>query len=109
MVMSARTIYAYNPDCCIVNSENGTFSGEGWFWAQSVNGEPVPRYLKLPEDKEFKAEGTLQLAVLHDAFSESIMNQAPFRTPGEMGLRDILITEAVYRSAASGKKVDIEY
>jgi hypothetical protein len=37
------------------------------------------------------------------------MNQTPFRTPGEMGLRDILITEAVYRSAASGKKVEIAY
>ena len=109
VVMSARASYAYNHDCCIVNSEKGTLSGEGWFFAQSVNGQPVPRYVKLPDDKVFKAEGTLQLAVLHDAFAEAIMHQTPFRTPGEMGLRDILITEAVYRSAASGKKADIEY
>ena len=108
-VMSARASYAYNNDCCIVNSENGTFSGEGWFWAQSVNGKPVPRYLQLPGDKVFKAEGTLQLAVLHDAFAEAIMNQTHFKTPGEMGLRDIQIMEAAYRSAASGKKVTIEY
>jgi len=87
----------------------GTFSGEGWFWAQSVDGEPVPRFIKLPDDKVFKVDGTLQLAVLHDAFAEAIINKTPFRTPGEMGLREILITEAVYRSASSGKKVEIKY
>jgi len=108
-VMSARASYAYNNDCCIVNAENGTMSGEGWFWAQSVGGKPVPRYIQLPDEKVYKVEGTLQLAVLHDAFAEAIMNGTPFLTPGEMGLRDILITEAVYQSAASGKKVEINY
>jgi len=109
VVMSARASYAYDHDCCIVNSGKGTFSGEGWFFAQSVNGQPVPRYVKLPDDKVFQVDGTLQLAALHDAFAEAIMRKTPFRTPGEMGLRDILITEAVYRSAASGRKEDIEY
>lgn len=109
VVMSARASYAYNHDCCLVNAVNGTISGEGWFFAQSVNGEPVSRSIRLPDDKVFQVEGTLQLAVLHDAFAVAIMNQTPFLTPGEMGLRDILITEAVYRSAASGEKVNIEY
>lgn len=109
VVMSARASYAYNHDCCLVNAENGTFSGEGWFFAQSVNGKPVPRSIKLPDGKVFEVEGTLQLAALHDAFAQAIMNRTPFLTPGEMGLRDILITEAVYRSAASGEKVEISY
>lgn len=109
VVMSARASYAYNNDCCIVNAENGTFSGEGWFWAQSVNGKPVSRHIKLPEDKVYKVDGTLQLAVLHDAFAEAIMNKSPFRTPGEMGLRDIQIMEAAYQSAGSGKTVEIQY
>lgn len=108
-VMSARASYAYNSDCCIVNAENGTFSGEGWFWAQSVDGKPVSRYIKLPEDKVFKVEGTLQQAVLLDAFAEAIMNKTPFRTPGEMGLRDIQIMEATYASAKTGKLVEIKY
>ena len=42
-----------------------------------------------------------QQAVLLDAFADAIRSKASsFKTPGEMGLRDVRIIEAVYRSAA---------
>jgi glucose-fructose oxidoreductase len=37
----------------------------------------------------------------------AIMQQKPLLVPGEEGLRDIRVVEAIYRSAASGKKVSI--
>lgn len=108
-VMSARASYSYNNHLCIVSSENGAFSGEGSVFGQSSNGKPSFKSIKLPDGNTFKAEDTLQLAVIHDAFAEAIKNKTTFKTPGEMGLRDILIVEAVYRSAASGKTETIIY
>lgn len=40
-----------------------------------------------------------------DAFS--ILNQQPMLVPGEEGLRDIRIVEAIYRSAAQNKRIDL--
>ena len=37
----------------------------------------------------------------------SIMQSKPMLVPGEEGLRDIRIVEAIYRSAATGKAVNL--
>lgn len=37
----------------------------------------------------------------------SIINQQPMLVPGEEGLRDIRIVEAIYRSAAQNKRIDL--
>ena len=53
--------------------------------------------------KEIELEQTLQQAVMLDAFAEAIKNgEKTFKTPGEMGLRDIRIVEKIYESAAKG-------
>ena len=39
-----------------------------------------------------------------DAFAESIVQGTEFKTPGEMGLRDMKIIEAIYQSIADGGK-----
>jgi glucose-fructose oxidoreductase len=109
VVMSSRASYSCNNNICIVSSEKGTFSAEQAVFGQSTNGNPRPKSIRLPNGQIFKAIDTLQLAVIHDAFAEAILNKSAFKTPGEMGLRDILITEAVYRSAVSGKTETIEY
>ncbi|MDX9881554.1 MAG: Gfo/Idh/MocA family oxidoreductase [Prolixibacteraceae bacterium] len=107
VVMSSRASYAYDNHLCGVSSENGTFSCEGSAFAQSVFGKPSPKHLKLPRGESFRAENTLQIATIYDAFAESILYRKPFATTGEMGLRDTLVVEAVYRSAASGKTENI--
>ncbi|MXO58653.1 gfo/Idh/MocA family oxidoreductase [Altererythrobacter salegens] len=43
-----------------------------------------------------------QFAAQIDAFSHAARANTPHRTPGEMGLRDIRIIEAMYRSADNG-------
>ncbi|WP_045687353.1 Gfo/Idh/MocA family protein [Hymenobacter sp. AT01-02] len=40
-----------------------------------------------------------------DDFADCILNNKPTRVPGEMGLRDVQILQAIYRAAATGQKV----
>jgi predicted dehydrogenase len=46
-----------------------------------------------------------QFAAQIDAFSEAARANRPHATPGEMGLRDIRLIEALYRSAEAGGAV----
>lgn len=48
-----------------------------------------------------------QQAKQMDDDAMSIMQNKPMQVPGEEGLRDIRIVEAIYRSAASGSRVNI--
>ena len=66
------------------------------------NGTPNPKLL-FHNRREIKARQTLQQATLLDAFATTIKKgDKTFKTPGEMGLRDIRIAEKVYESAAKG-------
>jgi glucose-fructose oxidoreductase len=42
-----------------------------------------------------------------DNDAEAIMNKKPMLVPGEEGLRDIKIVEAIYEAARTGKQVAI--
>ena len=87
-----------------------------WFQAcrvagfgQSGNGKPNPKQVVLPDGSIYKRPDTLQLAVLHDEFAAALRENRPFACPGEMGLRDIRIVEALYRSVAqNGERVKVE-
>jgi glucose-fructose oxidoreductase len=48
-----------------------------------------------------------QQAKQMDDDAAAIMNGSPLVAPGEEGLKDTIVVEAIYRSAASGKKVTI--
>lgn len=109
-VMAARASYACQSNQFNASCENGKIICDSeWQFGQSNKGKPSVKALILPDKQQFKVKDTLQLAVIHDAFAESIMNKTAFKTPGEMGLRDIFVTEAVYRSVESGKPETIEY
>ena len=110
VVLSARSSYAYGYNVFTAACTDGTIICESKSpFGQSLRGKPSIKSLKLPDDKAFKAVDTLQVAVLYDAFAEAMMTKTPFKASGEMGLRDIQITEAVYKSVASGKTEKIEY
>lgn len=56
--------------------------------------------------KEFGAGNPIdQFAAQLDGFSQAARNGTEHRTPGEMGLRDIRLIEAIYRSADEGGAV----
>jgi len=73
----------------------------GGVFTQS-NGKPNAKAL-FHKRREIPAEQTLQQAVLLDAFATAIKKgDKTFKTPGEMGLRDIRIAAKIYESAAKG-------
>lgn len=75
---------------------------KGSVFGQSGAGNPNPKRLFVNK-KETELKQTLQQAELLDAFAVAInQGDKTFRTPGEMGLRDIRIVERVYESAAKG-------
>ena len=45
-----------------------------------------------------------QQALQMDDFAQCVLQKKPTRVPGEMGLLDMKVIEAIYRSIASGKK-----
>ncbi len=49
-----------------------------------------------------------QQATQMDEQAESIMNNKPMRVPGEEGLKDMRVVEAIYQSIASGEKVMLD-
>jgi glucose-fructose oxidoreductase len=104
VVMHGRATYQYGRQQFVVNADKGTFACVGSSFGQSVNGRPAPKEIALPGDQKFKRPDTLQLAVLHDQFAEAIRTKRAFACPGEMGLRDIWILEAVYDSVAQGSR-----
>jgi predicted dehydrogenase len=46
-----------------------------------------------------------QQAAQMDDFAACILHNRPTRVPGEMGLRDVQLLEAIYRAAETGQKV----
>lgn len=109
-VAQCRASYSYSAHLLTVSADNGTFActappSGGSAFGQSAQGKPNAKQVVLPGNQIFKAEDTLQLAVLHDRFADAIRNKTPFACPGEMGLRDARIIEAVYASVAQGGKI----
>ncbi len=75
---------------------------KGSVFGQSGTGNPNPKRLFVNK-KEIELKQTLQQAVLLDAFALAVKNnEKTFKTPGEMGLRDIRIMEKIYESTAKG-------
>ncbi len=58
--------------------------------------------------QEVKVKEQSQFAAEMDHFSQSVMNNQEPKTPGEEGLRDVRIMQAVYRAAEEGKTVSLE-
>jgi len=57
------------------------------------------------DGKDLDIDANDQFAAQMDAFSEAIRENKAVATPGEEGLRDIRIIQAIYRSAATGMPV----
>ena len=73
----------------------------GSVYGQSAGGKPNDKRLVINK-REIEAKNTLQLGVMLDAFARSITDKTSFLCPGEMGLRDVRIIEAIYASAKQG-------
>ena len=81
----------------------------------SLHMEPAFSYagnllgIKYGNDRPtlFQTKAPDQFATEMDDFSRCIIEKKPTRTPGEEGMRDVAIMEALYRSAADKKPVKL--
>ena len=79
----------------ILPGERGSVFGQS-------GGQPSPK-LPFHNKNEIVLPQTLQQAALHEAFVYAILaGETAFKTPGEMGLRDIRLAEAIYESDRKG-------
>ncbi|GAB3635596.1 Gfo/Idh/MocA family oxidoreductase [Hymenobacter arcticus] len=87
---------------------------EGRLRADATNGwlelEPAYGYGGLA-GKTSKNDGLLNLpninqqAAQMDDFAQCVLQNKPTRVPGEMGLRDVQLLEAIYRAAETGQSI----
>ncbi|MEM1062984.1 MAG: Gfo/Idh/MocA family oxidoreductase [Planctomycetota bacterium] len=100
-----RAGYGYKYHNCMTRGTTGWVevvgNESGSAFSQSGDGKPNRKRL-FRGKQEVVLEDTLQVAVLLDRFAVAIKRNEPFVADGAMGLRDIRIIEAVYRSAAKG-------
>jgi predicted dehydrogenase len=80
-----------------------------------VNLEPAFAYqgqqLTLVEgqsETKFQMSPVDHFATEMDAFSQSLMENKPNRVPGEMGLRDMILVEAIQKAIDTGERVKVE-
>ena len=100
-----RASYSHSSHQCSTMGPMGKIEflpGErGSVFGQS-GGQPSPKLL-FHNNKEIVLPQILQQAGLHEAFATAILSRKKtFKTPGEMGLRDIRIAEAIYESDRKG-------
>jgi predicted dehydrogenase len=84
--------------------------------AEAVNGwfelDPAYEYKGLKGDTskgKMEIENVPQQARQMDAFADCILNNKETTVPGEMGMRDVQLIEAIYQAARTGKKVSTEH
>jgi glucose-fructose oxidoreductase len=102
----ARASYAYHRHALELQCEAGSLSLQG-HGGGSTFGQPWREHLSgkvlhLPNGQRFKVEDVYQIARMYDAFAEAILGGAPFIADGHMGLRDMIILDAVQRAAVTG-------
>ncbi|UFH52032.1 Gfo/Idh/MocA family protein [Spirosoma sp. KNUC1025] len=99
---AVQTSYGMNMNYLDVTGSKGTlhmepysaYNGQKGIWS---NGGKIEHPYEVPMQQ------TMQM----DDDALAIMNKKPMMAPGEEGLRDIKIVEAIYAAAKSGKEVKI--
>ncbi len=75
--------------------------------ATSYSGQKMT--LQGGNSREFRpGDPSVQFVRQLDHFADAIRDGTPIRTPGEMGLRDLRLIEAIYASAAAGRTIKLK-
>jgi len=97
-----ETSYSKSYNYLKAEAENGWFQLDRAYDYGPLSGKTSEGEMNFPQIRE--------QAVHMDAFADSVMNGTTFKAPGEMGLRDMCIIEAIYKSIENGNtEVDIDY
>jgi predicted dehydrogenase len=82
-----------------VGAEKGWFGLDPAYSYSGITGRSSKAEISFPQIDQFAAE--------MDDFADCILNNRPSRVPGEEGLRDLRVVEAVYQSIATGRAVTL--
>jgi predicted dehydrogenase len=98
-VADCRTSYTENVSRLRADAANGWFELEPAFGYGGLAGRTSKNdgLLNLPNIN--------QQAAQMDDFAQCVLLNKPTRVPGEMGLRDVQLLEAIYRAAETGQAV----
>ena len=96
-----KTSFGENINFIDINLEKGSINMSPYSAYDGVNGKSTLGKIEFPYNAPW------QQAKQMDDDSISIKNGKPMQVPGEEGLRDIIVVEAIYKAAASGQLVKI--
>jgi predicted dehydrogenase len=97
-VADCRTSYAENLNSRLrAEAAKGFLELQPAFGYGGLDGRTTKGPMNLPN--------VPQQARQMDDFADCVLNNKPTRVPGEMGLRDVQILQAIYRAAETGQKV----
>ncbi|MBE9583526.1 Gfo/Idh/MocA family oxidoreductase [Mucilaginibacter sp. JRF] len=96
LVTTGKSSYNNNWGYLKATAEKGNFSLEPAFGYGGIKGSTHLGVMELPQIN--------QQAAQMDDFALCVMNKKPTRVPGEEGLKDMKVIDAIYRSIASGKR-----
>lgn len=98
-VAHGKSSYNHDWSYLHVEAEHGKFGLEPAFGYGELDGYTANGPMKLPNN--------IQQAAQMDDFAECVRQNKRSRVPGEEGLKDMKIVDAIYRSLDSGKKEKI--
>ena len=99
-VADCRTSYTEN-----MSGRLRADAANGWFELQPAFAYGGLAGQDSRQDNRLTLPNASQQAAQMDDFAQCIQLNQPTRVPGEMGLRDVQLLEAIYRAAATGQAV----
>ncbi|MDX6806864.1 Gfo/Idh/MocA family oxidoreductase [Terrihabitans rhizophilus] len=99
-VHKAQTLLAHTPQAAILLENAFAYRGQKLRVSGVEDGVETDRSLTIPQKNQFALE--------IDHMAECVLTGRKPRTPGEEGLQDHRVMEAIYRSAETGSKVALE-
>jgi predicted dehydrogenase len=100
VVASCVSTYAAHVSRVDVAAAGGHFGLEPALYYHGIKGF-------RSDDKPFAFPDIDQFAAEMDDFAACVRDRKPTRVPGEEGLRDVRIIDALYRAAATGREVKL--
>ena len=93
---TGETSFAKNYGYLRAKAEKGSFEIEPAFGYGGQDGKTPEGRMKFPQVN--------QQALQMDDFAQCVMQKKATRVPGEMGMRDMKVIDAIFRSVKSGKR-----
>lgn len=101
LVANGSTTYAFNVERLRVTAEKGYYELSPAYGYGPLKGRTSKGEMNFPH--------ALHQIAQMDAFADCLLNNRPTTVPGELGLQDMKIIEAIYQAVDSGRRIEIAH